>query len=73
LSLHEIYWRLDAITNRENLSREFKASLHGLKLERPTKKEEKKQLPLSDDQEKAMGIALERAKKRKRLEFVRGN
>ncbi len=71
--MHEIYWRLDAISRRENLSREFKASLHGLKLEKKVGEEDKKPLPLSEDQEEALEIALKRAQKRKSLEYVRGN
>ena len=71
--MHEIYWRLDAISRRENLSREFKARLHGLKLEKKVGEEDKKPLPLSEDQEEALEIALKSAQKRKSLEYVRGN
>ena len=71
-SLHEIYWRLQKIGNRKNSDREFKASLHGLKLEKPKEEMKKSSQALSENEKKALEIALQRAKQRKRLEFSKG-
>lgn len=69
MSLHEIYWRLQKIGLRINSEREFKASLHGLKLESNSPMEKNKPIELSDDQQRAMKIALGKARERKRLEY----
>ena len=47
MSLHEIYWRLQKIGLRINSEREFKASLHGLKLESNSPMEKNKPIELS--------------------------
>ena len=74
LSLYEIYWRLNSIYKRLNSDRKFEASIHGVELQEPvTEKKETKKPLLSDDQEEALGIALKRAKERKRMEFQRGS
>ena len=70
--MHEIYWRLQKIGNRKNSDREFKASLHGLKLEKPKEEIKKSDEVLSENQKEAFKIALNRAKQRKRLEFSKG-
>jgi hypothetical protein len=70
--MHEIYWRLQKIGNRKNSDREFKASLHGLKLEKPKEEIKKSDEVLSDNQKEAFKIALQRAKQRKRVEFRKG-
>ena len=72
MPLHEIYWRLKQIGKRMNLDSEFTASLHGLKLEAKNNQEAPKSIPLSDNQKEAMKIALERARKRKKSEFLTG-
>ena len=74
LSLHEIYWRLNHIYKRLNSNRKFEASIHGIELQEPATEEKKSQKAiLSNDQEKALDIALKRARERKRLEFQRGS
>jgi len=71
MSLHEIYWRLQKIGFRINSDREFKASLHGLKLESNGPiSDGNKNIDLSDDQKEAMRIALEKGRERKRLEYA---
>jgi hypothetical protein len=70
--MHEIYWRLQKIGDRKNSDREFKASLHGLKLEKPKEEIKKSDEVLSNNQKEAFKIALNRAKQRKRLEFRKG-
>lgn len=70
--MYEIYWRLEKIIVRNNLDREFSASLHGLKLDKPKELIKKQNDSLSKNQEEALEIALKRAKERKRLEFKRG-
>ena len=67
-SLHEIYWRLNKIGDRINTERSFKASLHGIELKNPAPGISSKR-DLTDDEKKAMAIALERAKSRKRSEY----
>ncbi len=69
--MYEIYWRLNHIYKRLNSNREFEASIHGIELEKPVEENKQPKERLSDDQEKALGIALKRAKERKRLEFQR--
>ena len=66
-TLHEINWRIDRISKRLNLNRKFEMAIHGMK---PIV-EEDEQVPVKLDanQEKAMKIALDRAKKRKSEEF----
>jgi len=59
---------LDKIGRRVNSDRTFKASLHGLELKSPNPSNEKG-IDLTDDQKKAMAIALQRAKERKRAEY----
>lgn len=68
--MHEIYWRLQKIGLRTNSEREFKASLHGVKLENNNPMADEKKIELSSDQKEAMSIALKRAKERKRLEYA---
>lgn len=66
-TLHEINWRLDRISKRLNLDRKFEMAIHGMK---PiTGEESREPVKLDADQEKAMKIALDRAKKRKAEEF----
>ena len=67
-SLYEIYWRLRKICDRINSERTFIDSLHGIDLKTPIAHKEGN-IKLDDDQEKAMAIALERAKQRKRSEY----
>jgi len=71
--LYEIYWRLNHISKRVNNDRKFEASLQGIQLEEkgPSEENKKADQSLSDDQEKALEIALKKAKERKRLEFQR--
>jgi|TARA_Y100001951_G_C11121931_1_gene173305 hypothetical protein len=72
MSLYEIYWRLNRITKRTNSNREFTAALHGIELKKPVEEMKKTDESLTDDQKKALRIALDKAKERKRLEFQRG-
>tara|TARA_R100001509_G_scaffold165036_1_gene144828 strand:+ start:2208 stop:2423 length:216 start_codon:yes stop_codon:yes gene_type:complete len=70
--MHEIYWRLNSIYKRLNRNRKFEASIHGIELQEPVKeKKELKKAVLSNDQEKALEIALKRARERKKMEFRR--
>ena len=72
MSLHEIYWRLKEIGKRMNSDREFKASLHGMKLETKVSLKSPESIPLTENQKEAMRIALDRAKNRKKTEFLKG-
>jgi len=71
LSLHEIYWRLNKISERTNSERKFQASIHGIELEKKVPEGQKLETKLDENQKKALDIALKRAKERKRSEFQR--
>lgn len=71
MSLHEIYWRLNSISKRNNDDKKFQASLHGLEIEKPIEENKKTVENLNENEKKALNIALKRAKERKRMEFQR--
>ena len=67
-TLFEINWRIDEIFKRLNLEREFEMAIHGISPQKRAGEEPKRNI--TKDQEKAMEIALKRAKERKRVEFL---
>lgn len=69
--MHEIYWRLNSISKRNSNERKFEASLHGVEVEKPMDENKKADEGLSENEKKALSIALKKAQERKRMEFQR--
>ena len=64
--MREMDWRVRAINKRRSHNSEFQMALNGVVPQKPKKKVE-----LTDDQEKAMAIAIQKAKERKAKEYGR--
>lgn len=62
--MFEIKWRIKAIIERLDINNNFELSIHGMKRV-GGKSEAPKQIKLTKQQEKAMEIALKKAKERK--------
>ena len=65
--IKEIKWRVKEIGKRKNNDREFIMKINGI----PVEKKAEKPVKLTKDQERAMELALQRAKERKAKEYGR--
>jgi hypothetical protein len=65
LTISEIKWRIRAIDKRLSRDREFQMDIHGIEYKKGV---DTKDQVITEDQKKALDVAFEQAKKRKRKE-----
>lgn len=70
--MREVDWRLKSINDRQGNDIKMNAKLHGFEVNLPSLNNSNNRTQLTKDQEKAMQIALEKAKERKRREVNHG-